>query len=239
MVTPSTAGEGAAKPSLDARQRVLLAIARSPALWAPRKAAMRSLRATWATPRPILAKRDDLPRLLNRRGLVGCGVEVGVKAGAFSERLLEGWKGRHLISVDPWAAAEQDDRYVNLDNVAQEIHDGFHADAVGRLARFGERSTVWRTTGQEAARRIPHHTLDFVYLDARHDYESVRDDLAQWFPKVRPGGILAGHDYIDGTFVNGDFGVRSAVDEFFAARSLRVRHTFTDSPWDSWFVIVR
>ena len=141
--------------------------------------------------------------------------------------------------MDSWAAADEDDQYVNLDNVTQEVHDRFHAEAVSRLRRFGERSTVWRMTGQEAARRISDHTLDFVYLDARHDYESVRDDLVDWFPKIRAGGILAGHDYIDGTFVNGDFGVRSAVDAFLAARSLPVRHTFTDSPWNSWFAIVR
>ena len=199
---------------------------------------MRSLRATWATPRPVLAKRYDLPLLLNRRGLLGCGAEVGVKAGVFSERLLELWKGRHLISIDPWAATPDDD-YVNLDNVAQETHDGFYAEALHRLNRFHERSSVWRMTGEDAAGRIPHHSLDFVYLDARHDYASVSEDLRTWFPMLRPGGILAGHDYIDGTFVNGEFGVRSAVDEFFAARGLVVRVTFTDSPWNSWFVITR
>jgi hypothetical protein len=90
----------APKPSLSARQRALRTIADTPVLWAPRKAAMRSLRLTWSTRRPVLAKRADLPRLLNRRGLVGCGVEVGVKAGAFSELLLDVWKGRHPISVD-------------------------------------------------------------------------------------------------------------------------------------------
>jgi hypothetical protein len=229
----------APKPSLSARQRALRTIADTPVLWAPRKGAMRSLRLTWRTRRPMLAKRADLPRLLNRRGLVGCGVEVGVKAGAFSELLLDVWNGRHLISVDPWAAAEEDDRYVNLDNVSQAEHDALHAQTVGRLARFGERSSVWRMTGEQAAQAIPHHTLDFVYLDARHDYASVRDDLATWFAKVRPGGILAGHDYIDGVFVNGEFGVRSAVDEFFAARSLPVWATFTEAPWNTWYVVVR
>lgn len=187
-----------------------LTLARSPALSAPRKAALRCLRATWGTRRPVLAMRTDLPHLLDRRGLLGCGVEVGVKAGAFSERLLDHWGGRHLVSVDPWASADPDERYVNLDNVAQDVHDGFHAEAIGRLRRFGGRSSVWRMAGRQAASQIPHHTLDFVYLDARHDYESVRDDLEDWYPKLRPGGILAGHDYVDGTFVNGEFGVRSA-----------------------------
>jgi hypothetical protein len=223
------------QPTLSPRQRVLRAVAATPMLWAPRKAGLRATRLTWRTPRPVLAKRNDLPLLLNARGLLGCGVEVGVKAGVFSERLLADWRGRHLISVDPWA--ESDEGYVNLDNVAQDVHDGFYAETLGRLERFGARSSVWRMIGEEAAARIPHHSLDFVYLDARHDYESVRADLAAWHPKLRPGGILAGHDYIDGVFENGEFGVRSAVDEFAAARSLAVRATFMDSPWNTWFVL--
>jgi hypothetical protein len=66
----------------------------------------------------------------------------------------------------------------------------------------------------------------------------VAEDLEAWLPKLRPGGILAGHDYIDGTFVNGEFGVRSAVDAFAARHALRVRATLTDSPWNSWYAIV-
>jgi hypothetical protein len=204
-----------------------------------RQAGLRVLRGTFATPWPVLAKRDELPHLLNRRGLLGRGVEVGVKAGAFSERLLDAWRGRELISVDPWRAAAPGERYVNLDNVGQAAHDAFHAEAVARLERFGGRSSIWRMTGREAAARIAPRSLDFVYLDARHDRDSVRDDLADWSGRVRPGGILAGHDYVDGTFANGEFGVRSAVDGFFAERSLPVRHTFADRPWISWFVVVR
>jgi hypothetical protein len=224
-----------AGPTLTPRQRTLRAIAATPALKAPRRAALRASRLTWATPRPVLVKRYDLPHLLNARRLLGCGVEVGVKQGVFSEVLLDGWRGRHLISVDPWAETGED--YVNLDNVAQDVHDGFYAETRHRLGRFGERSSIWRMTGAEAAARIPHHALDFVYLDARHDRAAVAEDLEAWFPKLRPGGSLAGHDYIDGTFVNGEFGVRSAVDAFCAAHGLRVRATLTDSPWNSWYLI--
>jgi Methyltransferase domain len=224
-------------PALGAPRRALRAAAGAPALQRPRRAALRATRLTWGTPRPVLANRTSLPGLLDRRGLLGCAVEVGVKAGAFSERLLEGWHGRHLISVDPWSAAHGED-YDNLDNVPQATHDGFHAEAVARLRRFGARSSVWRMTGTEAAARIPHHCLDFVYLDARHDRTSVAKDLAEWYPKLRPGGVFAGHDYIDGTFVNGDFGVRSAVDGFFGPLGVPVRSTFMDGPWDSWYVLV-
>ena len=229
----STDGDG--HPALNPLQQVLTRVGQSPTLDAPRRIAVRSLRLTWGSSHPLLAQRDDFALLLNRRRLLGCGVEVGVKRGEFSEKLLRAWRGRHLISVDPWAEAPADE-YADLDNVSQATHDAFHGETLARLTAFGERSSVWRMTGGEAAARIPHHCLDFVYLDARHDYASVKEDLGQWFDKVRPGGIVAGHDYLDGQFVDGDFGVRSAVDEFFSARGVPVRATFADAPWHSWFV---
>jgi hypothetical protein len=91
-------------------------------------------------------------------------------------------------------------------------------------------------TSVEAAAQIPPASLDFAYLDGRHDYESVKEDLEAWYDKVRPGGILAGHDYLDGVLPEGVFGVKSAVDEFFAAKRLPVRTTYVDTPWISWYV---
>jgi FkbM family methyltransferase len=86
----------------------------------------------------------------------------------------------------------------------------------------------------DASEMIPHHSLDFVYLDARHDYTAVLEDLEAWFDKVRPGGILAGHDYLDGTFPAGVFGVKSAVDEFLGERGIAVYSTSQDQPWVTW-----
>ena len=83
--------------------------------------------------------------------------------------------------------------------------------------------------------------MDFVYIDARHDYESVLEDLDAWCPKMKPGGIIAGHDYVDGMFAQGDFGVKSAVDEFFGERGIPVHGTKGPSPvelFPSWIVEV-
>ena len=152
--------------------------------------------------------------------------------------ILRGWAGRLLISVDPWLEAPADE-YVDIANVSQSRHEQFLQATRERLAGFGKRSEVWRMTGNEAAARISDGSLDFVYLDARHDYESARNDITVWFPKVRPGGVIAGHDYLDGRLREGVFGVRSAVDEFFAARDLPVGVT-TNEPvaFPSWLVVV-
>lgn len=188
-----------------------------------------------------LLDRQELPILFNRRGLLGCGVEVGVQAGLFSETLLGRWHGKHLISVDPWRAADAD--YHDSANVPQAKHDANYEETVQRLAPFGERSTIWRMYGDEAAERILHHSLDFVYLDARHDYASVMSDLAIWIDKIRPGGVICGHDYMDMVVSYGelgdnygDYGVKGAVDAFFAERRRKVKATLLDYPWRSWYV---
>lgn len=180
--------------------------------------------------------REDIPLMLNQRRLVGEGVEVGVFAGQFSNRILSTWEGRHLISIDPWLQAPPDE-YVDISNVDQDEHESLYEATRARLAQWGDRSTIWRTTSEEAAPRIPDASLDFVYIDARHDEASVREDLGLWFPKVRPGGIIAGHDYLDGELPEGRFGVKTAVDGFFAEKHLRV-HVTGEAGFQSWIVEV-
>jgi methyltransferase family protein len=168
--------------------------------------------------------RDELPALLNARGLQGRGAEIGVKLGKYSDELLTNWNGAELVSIDPWLSADPDE-YVDRSNVSQEEFDRYYEQTRERLSRFGDRSTIWRLTSVEAAAKAPDHSFDFVYIDARHDYESVKEDLHAWCAKVRPGGILAGHDYVDGDLPQGEFYVKSAVDEFFAERGIDVHST--------------
>jgi predicted O-methyltransferase YrrM len=53
-----------------------------------------------------------------------------------------------------------------------------------------------RTTSRAAAARFADRSLDFVFIDAAHDYENVLADIETWRPKVAPHGVLAGHDYL-------------------------------------------
>lgn len=217
-------------------------------LWRARKRAARAvwrrrhaLRAgTYAQTLARVRTRDQIPELLNRRGLTGTGVEIGVKRGGYSEFLLRHWRGRLLISVDPWL---EDDAgaYVDRANVGQAIHDRYYAETAQRLARFGPRSEIRRQTSLAATAGVADESLDFVYIDARHDRASVEEDLRAWYPKVRGGGVVAGHDYVDGSFANGEFGVKSAVDAFFGDLGVPV-HATDGGPravevYPSWIVV--
>ena len=189
-----------------------------------RRVARRTYRRTLA----LVVDRRELPEVLNRRGLVGAGVEVGVDRGEFSEQILNAWKGRLLISIDAWSP-ELDPHH---DAAGHEDH---YISARGRLARFGGRSEIRRLASTSAAAAVPPRSLDFVYIDASHDYDSVVADLDAWADRVRPGGLLCGHDYWDGIRGGHPYGVRRAVDEFCARRGMRLAVTRLDHPEATWF----
>jgi hypothetical protein len=68
--------------------------------------------------------------------------------------------------------------------------------------------------------------FDALYVDERHDYDSVIADLTAWVSKVRSGGVISGHDYLECPELN--FGVIRAVKDFFGHDPERV---FIDTSW--------
>lgn len=167
----------------------------------------------------IINHRDNLPVLLRMMGLNSEGVEVGVAGGAYSSAILLNSGLRLLYSVDKW-----DDPRVKA--VATEL-----------LGAFGDRNRMLHMTSEEASRRFPDNSLDFVYVDADHVYESVRKDLTLWYPKVKVGGVFAGHDYAERRCKYGVYGVVLAVDEM--ARRHGQRLLTTKERWPSWYLIKR
>ena len=195
------------------------------------------LRSTYRFGSPYVYNREELPHLLNAHGLVGEGAEIGVRTGDFSRHILEHWKGRLLHSIDPWREFDEQE-YDDIANVRQAEQDRRYERTVEKLAHFGDRSHIVRSTSAEAATQFADGELDFVYIDAQHHYEAVKEDIALWRPKVKPGGILAGHDYLDGHIEDvGLFGVKSAVDEF--ANEVNGRLVVShERQFPSWFVFV-
>ena len=128
-----------------------------------------------------------------------------------------------------------DGKYLDIANVSQQRHDRNYEETLRRLHRFGDRHVIHRKTSQQAAAEFRKRSLDFVYLDARHYREALLEDLELWAPKIRHGGFLAGHDYLDGTLPSGRFEVKSTVDQWAAARRLTVGCS-GENVWRSWFI---
>ena len=153
---------------------------------------------------PDFPTRIDIVKWIAALGFDGSGVELGVKQGEFAEQTLAAWpRVRAYYLVDPWLHQAV---YVDVANVDDAQHSAFMRETLQRVSRFGERVHVVRNFSYDAVRQFDDCTLDYVFVDAVHDYEGALRDLVDWWPKIRAGGVLAGHDYIDGWTRYGLFG---------------------------------
>jgi hypothetical protein len=145
-----------------------------------------------------ISSRNELGRLLCERGLTERMAEVGTHRGDFARILLASWPGE-LHCVDHWAVPpgyEAQAEYLRRDvGGAIDREDDLRA-CKEALAQFGARAQFWRRASACVVGRFPFYSLDCVYLDADHSYDGVCDDLRTWWPTVRVGGILAGHDFV-------------------------------------------
>ncbi len=117
----------------------------------------------------------------------GVGVEVGVAAGSFSETILHNANVTKLYSIDPWDAKIPG-------FPSQEQADSHYACTVAKLSKFGDRSFIVKQRAELCAGWIE-DGLDFVYIDSSHSYAETYLQCFIWWSKLKPGGILAGHDY--------------------------------------------
>ena len=81
-----------------------------------------------------------------------------------------------------------------------------------------------------------HFLILYIYIDANHKYEYVKQDINNWYPKLKDGGLFSGHDYLDGKIGRTVYGVKMAVDEFCKSINKTPIIT-TDKPCPSWYFI--
>jgi hypothetical protein len=121
------------------------------------------------------------------------GAEIGVHKGNTTHKVLQGCKRLQLIAVDKWED-------ITPDSSGEKI--GCEADDMSEMKRifdkrtkdFKDRLTVLHGDSVEMASKVEDNSLDFVFIDGDHRYESVKADIRAWAPKLRPGGMLSGHD---------------------------------------------
>jgi predicted O-methyltransferase YrrM len=153
-------------------------------------------------------------------------VEVGVFSGSLSEWILRMLPAATLTMVDRWAVCGPiDDVTTPLD---QSEWDDIRCVATQRVQRFGDRARIIHMPSVEAAATVPDGSADVVFIDADHTYEGCAADVAAWWPKVKPGGYLSGHDW---GYPATDIGVERAVREFCKREGVEVRVISLDYVW--------
>jgi len=143
------------------------------------------------------------------------GVEVGVCDGVYSEKLMENIPGLKLYGIDP---------YTEYPGYPQERIDRKLEDAKNRLSKYEDYVLVIARS-VEAAKLVEDGSLDFVFIDGKHDYEDVKEDIETWHPKVREGGIVSMHDYYKRCAGGG---VVRAIDEWVEKMGIDLQTT----EWD-------
>lgn len=142
-------------------------------------------------------------------------VEVGSwkgKSSAFmAVEIANSKKDIEFFCVDIW---EENEEYRH-EGIKSSLYDVF----IENMKPLDKYYTPLKMPSLKAAQKFEDKSLDFVFIDASHQYENVKDDIITWLPKVKNGGIIAGHDY----YVAGyDYfpGVKQAVNEIFNVNEL-------------------
>lgn len=82
-------------------------------------------------------------------------------------------------------------------------------DFILNMGKLLKKCQYKKCLSHEGADYFEDGSVDILFVDAGHSYEAVKQDIEAWLPKMKPNGIMAGHDY------NSWVGVKKAVDEKF------------------------
>ena len=170
----------------------------------------------------------DRSQMLDRLGLAGrkCA-EIGVFKGEYSQEILKR-NPSELWLVDPWLEQPVAVFPEYWSHPQRYDFDQLHKDVV-KLFEQNPQVKIVRRKSFDAAQSFASESLDFVYIDAIHTFESCYMDMVSWFPKVKIGGWLCGHDFT-GEFV----GVRQAITAFCRITGQEVSLLTTETVWSSW-----
>jgi predicted O-methyltransferase YrrM len=174
----------------------------------------------------VLGLHEFCRRLVTPESVV---VEIGSFAGESTVVFAQHAKLVHAI--DPWPASYAQDIVAGCDNpqIRAAVDQLGVADMSRIEAIFDERVRShanvrkMKARDADAVAQFADGSIDCVYIDSIHTYEVVHDAIRRWLPKVKAGGVCAGHDYLESDWP----GVVAAVNEAFGAPS----EVFRDTSW--------
>lgn len=134
-------------------------------------------------------------------------VEVGTHMGNYSQYILDR-NPSELWLIDPWVHQSLDMYPDDISNLNQQNFTAIYYQVLEKFDN-DKRVHILRDFSMDAALKFNDKSFDFVYIDAIHTFESCFSDIITWYPKVKKGGWLCGHDY-----TGSHPSVKYAVDAF-------------------------
>lgn len=177
--------------------------------------------------------RTQFPELLAHYHLKGEAVELGVAEGRNAEVLIASPQVEKLYLIDNWSHLEQS----GDGGHPQSWHENNFKEAQERVEPFKRKAHFLKGLSSEMIQQIPDESLIFAYIDCDHSYEGFRSDLNAIYKKVKPSGIIAGHDVL-----NPAYGVGTALKNWVDRNGYsRFDVRFTEEDGDNsmvsfWFV---
>ena len=138
------------------------------------------------------------------------GVWKGMSASYMAVEIINSGKKIKFDCVDNWEFIENLQSDISQESFSENIYDTF----LKNINPVQHIITPIKELSWDGAKHYEDNSLDFVFIDAAHDYESVKKDINAWFPKIKKGGIISGHDY------DWSDDVKKAVDEFFVGKEI-------------------
>lgn len=172
--------------------------------------------------------REEIPTILKLMGLNNSICELGVAKADNFWYMVRHTFPKYALAIDAWS--EEVCPYWTQDKHDQHWK---RAQEIERRLRKWNKGDINIIKGDHSVLVDNYEDgfFDYVYIDSDHTYESVKKDIEQWWPKVREGGILAGHDYVNRKL----YGVIPAVNEFVEANN--IEHLYiTKEHIKSWII---
>jgi hypothetical protein len=145
--------------------------------------------------------REEMWHRILEQERVADMAEVGVWRGQFAAHLLGQCSSiRTYTMIDPWRALPDWHKPANTDDAA---FANIHAEAMARTDFAADKRRVLRCTTREAAPKIAPESLDMAYIDGDHTLRGITLDLMLMYEKLRPGGLLAGDDFVKSIWQHG------------------------------------
>jgi predicted O-methyltransferase YrrM len=125
---------------------------------------------------------------------VEIGSFKGRSASIMAVNIANSNKDIKFYCVDTWLGSEEHQEggaYADRDAINGSLLDIF----LNNTKNVSTYITPVQKLSTEAANDFEDNSLSFVFIDASHDYQSVKNDINAWYPKIKSGGTLAGHDW--------------------------------------------